>query len=168
MFGTVLVGAIPAVLPPLCCGFDRLATDRLIAVGIERAPTFRRRACRTPTRKVARMARPWRKKSAWPYVAKSGRRSYTLGFYDVASVPAVRFNEPQAPRAWREEMMGDGTPKPTREHAWRVLCAALSWAAGSQMVPEVQTNGCILANEGVLNRRRSARRGGTGYAPATR
>lgn len=75
----------------------------------------------------------------------------------VASVPAVRFNEPQAPRAWREEMMGDGTPKPTREHAWRVLSAALSWAAGSQMVPEIQTNGCILANEGVLNRRSPSR-----------
>jgi hypothetical protein len=225
------------------------------------------------------MARPWEKKSAWPYIAKSGRRSYTLGFYDhdrversrafpsvshardwmydyitaerrgrdslrrflldldakeaneaearsigeilelylavnahprnegglapstfaryaslanrhllgkprrgprgealpparyavaVASVPAVRFNEPQAPRAWREEMMGDGAPKPTREHAWRVLSAALSWAAGSQMVPEIQTNGCILANEGVVNRRRSARRGGTGDAPAGR
>jgi hypothetical protein len=28
------------------------------------------------------MARPWPKKSAWPYVAKSGRKSYTVGFYD--------------------------------------------------------------------------------------
>jgi hypothetical protein len=27
------------------------------------------------------MARPW-PSSAWPYVAKSGRRSYTVGFYD--------------------------------------------------------------------------------------
>jgi integrase len=225
------------------------------------------------------MARPWRKGSAWPYVAKSGRRSYSVGFYDhekvgrtrafpsvrharawmddyitaerrgpdslrrflldldakeanqaesrsigevielylavnahprnqgglapstyeryvsaanrhllgkaprkprgkphppvryavaLASVPAVRFNEPLAPRAWREQMMRDGVSKQTREHAWRVLSAVLGWAAGSQTVPEIQTNGCILANEGVVNRRRSARAGGTGYAPVGR
>ena len=225
------------------------------------------------------MARPWQKRSAWPYVAKSGRRSYSVGFYDhekvertrafpsvrharawmddyitaerrgpdslrrflldldakeanqsesrsigevlelylevnahprnqgglapstyeryvstanrhllgkprhrsrggplpptrhalaVASVPAVRFNEPMAPRAWREQMMRDGVSKQTREHAWRMLSAALSWAAGSQTVPEIQTNGCILANESVVNRRRSARAGGTGYAPIGR
>ncbi len=28
------------------------------------------------------MARPWRKRPAWPYVAKSGKRSYRVGFYD--------------------------------------------------------------------------------------
>ncbi len=28
------------------------------------------------------MARPWRKRSAWPYVAKSGKRAYRVGFYD--------------------------------------------------------------------------------------
>jgi hypothetical protein len=28
------------------------------------------------------VTRPWRKRSAWPYVAKSGRRSYRVGFYD--------------------------------------------------------------------------------------
>jgi hypothetical protein len=61
-----------------------------------------------------------------------------------------------------------GVPQPTRVRAWRVLSAALSWAAGSQAVPEIQTNGCILANEPAVSRRRSARRGGTGYAPATR
>ena len=225
------------------------------------------------------MARPWPKKSVWPYVAKSGRKSYTVGFYDhdkrersrafpsvrharawmddyitaerrgrdslrrflldldakevseaeartladvlelylelnahprnqeglapstferyrsvvncyllgkprrgprgrklppapyalaIASVPAMRFNRPQAPRAWREQMREAGVPQPTRVRAWRVLSAALSWAAGSQAVPEIQTNGCILANEPAVSRRRSARRGGTGYAPATR
>lgn len=223
------------------------------------------------------MARPWKKKSAWPYIAKNGRRSYTLGFYDhekversrafpsvrharawmddyitaerrgreslrrflldlganeaneaeartladvlelylerdahprnqeglapstfrgyrsvincyllgkprrgprgrelspapyalaVASVPAVCFNGPQAPRAWREQMREAGVPQPTRVRAWHVLSAALSWAAGSQTVPEIQTNGCMLANESAFSRRRSARRGGTGYAPA--
>jgi hypothetical protein len=50
--------------------------------------------------------------------------------------------------------------------AWRALSAALSWAAGSQAVPEIQTNGRILANEPSVSRRRSARTGGTGYAPA--
>jgi integrase len=224
------------------------------------------------------MARPWRKGSAWPYVAKSGRRSYAVGFYDhdktersrsfptvrharawmddyitaerrgreslrrflldldakeanlvetrtiaevlelylainahprnegglapstyeryeqviglhllgktrgpqggtrrapryavtVASVPAMRFNQPQAPRAWREDMLIASVPKPTRDKAWSVLSAALSWAATSQMVPEIQTNGCSLASEQRVNRRRSMRRGGTGYAPVRR
>jgi integrase len=86
----------------------------------------------------------------------------------IASVPAMRFNRPQAPRVWREQMREAGVPQPTRVRAWRVLSAALSWAAGSQAVPEIQTNGCILANEPAVSRRRSARRGGTGYAPATR
>jgi hypothetical protein len=225
------------------------------------------------------MARPRRKGSAWPYVAKSGRKSYAVGFYDhektersrsfptvrharawmddyitaerrgreslrrflldldakeanaaetrtiaavlelylavnahprnegglapstyeryeqvvglhllgkvrgrpqggtrrapeyalkVASVPAAHFNEPQAPRAWREDMLIAGVPKPTRDKAWSVLSAALSWAAASQMVPEIKTNGCGLANEQRVNRRRSMRRGGTGYAPVGR
>ncbi len=226
------------------------------------------------------MARPWLKRSAWPYLAKSGRRSYTIGFYDhdktersktfpsvrharawmddyitaerrgresprrflldldakdanaaeagrtigevlelylalnahprnegglapstyeryewtigrhllgkprrmlrggmrpppghalrVASVPAERFNEPQAPRAWREDMLLAGVSKPTRDQAWSVLSAALSWAAASQLVPEIQTNGCGLVNEPRVNRRRSMRHGGTGYAPTGR
>jgi hypothetical protein len=225
------------------------------------------------------MARPWRKRSAWPYLAKSGRRSYAVGFYDhdktersrsfptahharawmndyitaerrgrdtlrrflldldakdanaaeertlaavlelylaenahprnegglapstyrryesliarhlldrsrrrpqggtrrapgyavaVASVPAVRFNEPRAPRAWREGMMKAGVPQPARDKAWAVLSAALSWAATSEMVPEVQTNGCGLANESRVKRRRSMRHGGTGYTPIRR
>lgn len=224
------------------------------------------------------MARPWPKRSKWPYVAKDGRRSYTVGFYDhdkrersrsfpsvqharawmdayitaerrgceslrrflldldakeaneteartlgqvlelylavnahprnegglapstyeryewtirrhllgghgrsirgrqrplahalaVCATPAVRFNEPQAPRAWREEMLLAGVPKPTRDQAWSVLSAALSWAASSKLVPEIQTNGCSLASEPRVNRRRSARHGGTGYAPAKR
>ncbi|HEV3319533.1 MAG TPA: hypothetical protein VG053_07365 [Solirubrobacteraceae bacterium] len=221
------------------------------------------------------MARPWLKRSAWPYLAKSGRRSYAIGFYDhdktersktfpsvrharawmddyitaerrgreslrrflldfdakeanaaeagrtigevlelylalnahprnegglapstyeryewtigrhlfgksrrmlrggmrppaghalrVASVPAERFNEPQAPRAWRE--LASGVSKPTRDQAWSVLSAALSWAAASQLVPEIQTNGCGLANEPRVNRRRSIRHGGTGLRP---
>jgi hypothetical protein len=225
------------------------------------------------------MARPWKKGSAWPYVAKSGRKSYAVGFYDhdkrersrtfptiehanawmhayvtaerrgrdslrrflldldakeaneveartigevidlyfeldahphnqgglapksfeqyrwaanrhilgkatrtaagswraplrhaldVVTVPAVRFNEPQAPRAWREQMRQAGVAPSIRRRAWVVMSAALSWAARSQAIPEVQTNGCLLANERTTNRRRSARRDGTGYAPATR
>ena len=223
------------------------------------------------------MARPWPKKSAWPYVAKSGRKSYTVGFYDhdkrehsrtfpsvrharawmddyitaerrgrdslrrflldldakeaneaegrtiaqilelflevdahprneegvapstytlyrsvlnchflgkprhqpgnrrklppadyavaVAKTQASAFNEPLAPRAWREQMREAGVPAQTRVHAWRVLSSALSWAARSPSVPEIQTNGCKLAREPVVSRRRSARRGGTGYTP---
>jgi hypothetical protein len=225
------------------------------------------------------MARPWPKKSAWPYVTNSGRKSYRVGFYDherversrtfpsvrharawmddyvtaerrgrdslrrflldldakeaneaegrtigvvlelylevnahprnegglapstyeryewtigyhlldkprrgpvgavrlpprharaLASMPASHFNEPWAPRAWRENMLLAGVSKPTRDQAWSVLSAALSWAAGSRLVPEIQTNGCRLATEPRVNRRRSMRRGGTGYAPAGR
>jgi hypothetical protein len=184
-----------------------------------------------------RMARPWRKRSAWPYVAKSGRKSYTVGFYDhdkrersrsfptvehadawmhdyvtaerrgrdslrrflldldakeaneaearmigevielyfeldahprnqgglaprsfqqyrwaadrhilgkatrtatgawrpplrhaldVVAIPAVRFNEPQAPRAWREQMLQAGVAPSIRRRAWVVMSAALS------------------------------------------
>lgn len=223
--------------------------------------------------------RPWKKTAGWPYVAKSGRKSYTLGFYDhdkasrsrtfptvrharawrddyitaerrgreslrrflldldaaeanaaeartigqilelylavsahprnegglapstykryewtigchmldkprhrlhgaitqppryasrLACVPAIRFNQPQAPRAWREDMLSAGVPKSTRYQAWSVFSAALSWAAGSQHVPEIQTNGCGLANEQRINRRRSMRRGGNGYAQTGR
>lgn len=226
------------------------------------------------------MARPWPKRSGWPYVAKNGRRSYRVGFYDhdkrerTRTFPSVRharawmhdyitaerrgrdslrrflldldakeaneaegraiaqilelflevdahprnqegvapstytlyksvlnchllgkprhqpgnrrklppadyavaiaktkascFNEPQAPRAWREQMREAGVPAQTRVHAWRVLSSALSWAARSPSVPEIHTNGCKLAREPITSRRRSARTGGTGYAPAMR
>jgi hypothetical protein len=226
------------------------------------------------------VARPWPKRSAWPYVAKSGRRSYTVGFYDhdkrersrsfpsvrharewmrdyvtaerrgpdslrrfvldldakeaneaegrtisqilelfmeldahprneeglapstyahygsvmdrhllgkprrqsgnrrklvpagyavaIASTPAAYFNEPQTPRAWREQMREAGVPRSTQVRAWGVLSCALSWAARSPAVPEIYTNGCKLAKEPVVSRRRSAQRGGTGYAPARR
>lgn len=59
----------------------------------------------------------------------------------LASVPAVRFNGPQAPRAWREQMLREGVPKPTRHDAWRVLLAALSWAAASHLVPRSRPTG---------------------------
>jgi hypothetical protein len=226
------------------------------------------------------VAKPWRKRSAWPYVAKNGRRSYVVGFYDhdkrersrtfhtvrharawmsdymtaerrgadslrrflldldakeaneaegrtiaqilelfleidghprneeglapstynlyksvlnchllgkprrqpgnrrklppapyavaIAKTQARCFNEPHAPRAWREQMREAGVPAQTRLHAWRVLSSALSWAARSPSVPEIHTNGCKLAREPVISRRRSARRGGTGYNPAVR
>ena len=86
----------------------------------------------------------------------------------VAVVPAASFNGPQAPRAWREQMLHEGASKATREHAWRVLSAALSWASSSHLVPEIEINGCSLASEPRSNKRRSLRSGGTGYAPAPR
>jgi hypothetical protein len=55
------------------------------------------------------MARPWRKRSAWPYVAKNGRKSYTLGFYDherrerSPTFPTVR----HANRRWRSSCYYD-------------------------------------------------------------
>lgn len=62
----------------------------------------------------------------------------------VAVVPAAHFNGPQAPRAWREQMVREGASKAAREQAWRVLSAALSWAAASHLVPEIEVNGCGL------------------------
>jgi hypothetical protein len=223
------------------------------------------------------VARPWRKRSAWPYIGKRGRRSYRVGFYDhdkrertksfpsarharawmydyitaerrgrdslrrflldldakeaneaegrtiaeivelfletdahprneeglapatyalyawvlsrhvlgkprrvrgtkrmvpaaryavaIARTPAERFNRPETPRAWREQMRQAGVPRSTRVRAWRSLSSALSWAAASSSVPEIETNGCRLAKEPVVSPRRSARRGGTGYGP---
>ena len=86
----------------------------------------------------------------------------------VAAVPAVRFNGPQAPRAWREQMLREGVALKTREQAWHTLSAALTWAASTQLVEEIQVNGCRLASEPRSRRRRSQREGGTGYVPARR
>jgi Helix-turn-helix domain len=43
-------------------------------------------------------------------------QSYAVAF---CSIPAVRFNEPQAPAGWREQMLCEGVPKATRKQAWR-------------------------------------------------
>jgi integrase len=86
----------------------------------------------------------------------------------IANTQADRFNEPHTPRAWREQMREAGVPAQTRVHAWRVLSSALSWAARSPSVPEIHTNGCKLAREPIISRRRSACTGGTGYFPAKR
>jgi hypothetical protein len=86
----------------------------------------------------------------------------------VATVPAVRFNGPQAPRAWHEQMLREGVPQKTSEQAWHGLSAALTWAASLQLVEEIQVNGCRLASEPRSKKRRSQREGGTGYAPARR
>lgn len=225
------------------------------------------------------MAKPWRKRSAWPYVSKKGYKTYTVGFYDhdkrertrrfpsiehaeawmhdyvsaerrgreslrrflldldakqasqleertiaqvlelylelscdpsrkgglapetfkgytatierhmlgipsrrllaanaspapyalrLAATPAIRFNEPQPARSWRQQMVHEGVPRSTRQTAWQVLSAALSWAASSWEVPEIQTNGCLLASEPSHSTRRSIRAGGTGYRPTLR
>ncbi len=91
----------------------------------------------------------------WPHALK------------VASLPAVAFNEAAAPRAFRDELVRADVSAPTRKHVWVVLSSALSWAAGSALVPEIQTNGCLLANEHHGNQRRSLRRGGAGIASDT-
>jgi hypothetical protein len=74
---------------------------------------------------------------------------------------ASELNRPTAARSLREEMRLAGVGASARTHAWRVLSAALSWAAGSELVPEVETNGCLLANERISNRRKSMRATGT-------
>jgi hypothetical protein len=105
------------------------------------------------------------KPRCWPQGEALAPTAYALA---VAAVPAARFSGPQAPRAWREQMVREGVSKATREQAWRVLSAALSWAAASHLVPEIEINGCSLATEPRGNKRRSLRGGGTGYAPAAR
>jgi integrase len=85
---------------------------------------------------------------------------------ELANTPVAAFNEPAPARAWRENMELARVPTPTRTRAWRVLSSALTWAASSPKVSEVQTNGCLLASERPGGTRRSARRGGTGHAPS--
>lgn len=82
----------------------------------------------------------------------------------LANTPISAFNDPAAPRAWRAAMKLAKVPAPSRDRAWQVLSSALSWAADDKKVPEVQTNGCLLASEHVGSKRRSVRRGGTGHA----
>jgi integrase len=95
-----------------------------------------------------------------------GSASYAVA---LARRPANAFNGPEAPRRWRSEMRAAGVAAPTTHRAWQVLSASLSWAARSHHVPEITTNGCLLANEGAGARRRSERRGGTGIpAPGRR
>jgi hypothetical protein len=74
-----------------------------------------------------------------------------------AAQPAAQFNEPAAPRALREAMKHAKVGPSARAHAWRVLSAVLSWAANSELVPEIESNGCLFANEKVSSRRKSMR-----------
>lgn len=90
-----------------------------------------------------------------------GRKSYAVW---LASQPASQFNEPDTPREWRERMRQAGQPQSLIKEAWKVLSAILSWAAGSHDVPEVYTNGCLLAGERKTNRRRSVRASENGGA----
>jgi len=67
------------------------------------------------------MARPWPKRSLWPYVAKSGRRSYAIGFYGhdkrerSRSFPTVRHA-----RAWMSDYVT--AERRGRESLRRFLC----------------------------------------------
>ncbi len=78
----------------------------------------------------------------------------------LAVTPIAQFNDPRPSRAFWDEMLRAGVPKEARVHARRVLSAILSWAAWTDLVPELHTNGCKLANEQRSTRRRSARRAG--------
>jgi len=50
------------------------------------------------------MARPWPKRSAWPYRCKSGRKSYTVGFYDHDRRERCRtFSSVRHARAWMDD-----------------------------------------------------------------
>jgi integrase len=88
----------------------------------------------------------------WPYAQR------------MAMTPATEFNEPTVARGFNGEMIRAGVSLATRQHAYRALSACISWAAGSALVPEITTNGCLLANEQRVSKRRSARRGGKGIA----
>jgi hypothetical protein len=90
-----------------------------------------------------------------------GRNAYAEW---VSKQPASDFNEPHAPRELRERMRQAGQPATKIKETWKVLSAILSWAAASHDVPEIHTNGCLLANERTINRRRSIRARGSGGA----
>ncbi len=80
------------LLPPCCHG-----------IGRRRLPTTSRWRCWRPyaRRWPPAMARPWRRHRRWPHVAKSGARSYGLGFYDHEDVERSRsFPTAKAAREW--------------------------------------------------------------------
>jgi integrase len=87
---------------------------------------------------------------------------------DLAKRPAADFNDPSAPRSWLTEMERAGTSDSVRERAWKVLSGVLTWAANSEAIPEVETNGCVLATKRNGAQRRSERRGGTGESGTRR
>jgi integrase len=96
------------------------------------------------------------KESRTPKGARLAPLAYAV---EIASLPIVAFNEPAAPRAYREAMRRAKVSRPTQIKAWRVLSSCLSWAATSNLVPELQTNGCILANESRSGSQRRSTRG---------
>jgi hypothetical protein len=83
-----------------------------------------------------------------------GRRAYGQW---LARQPASSLNGPDTPREWRERMRQAGRAQEAIKGSWKVLSAITSWAAGSHDIPEITTNGCLLANERRSNRRRSVR-----------
>lgn len=49
------------------------------------------------------MAKPWRKSKRWPYVAKSGAKSYFIGYYDAERLERTRsFPAANAAREWMD------------------------------------------------------------------
>lgn len=80
----------------------------------------------------------------------------------LALTPASALNEPQVARVLWDEMLRAKVARSARHRARLVLSAVAAWAATTSLVPEVHTNGVLLANEQRLSRRRSARRGGAG------
>jgi integrase len=80
----------------------------------------------------------------------------------IAMTPATEFNGPKAPRAFYDELVRARVSSSICQRAWSVLSAVLSWAAASDLAPEIETNGCLLANERRTSQRRSARQGAQG------
>jgi ribosome modulation factor len=102
------------------------------------------------------MARPWRKGSAWPYVAKGGRKSYAVGFYDhdkterSRSFPTVRqrqrvdgrLHHGRAARTGQPAAISTGPrrkggvgvvmPLPKVQHRWVCRCVSDSSVCASR------------------------------------
>src|ERR1022692_1547818 len=50
------------------------------------------------------MARPWKKHGRWPHVAKSGAKTYFVGFYDHEGAQRTRsFAAAKAAREWMDD-----------------------------------------------------------------
>jgi integrase len=86
----------------------------------------------------------------------------------IAATPIGTFNTPEVVRALADALTRAGASTHTRTKVIRTLSAVLSWAAHSSLVPELQTNGALLAGAHQGSRRRSVRRGGAGLPTPAR
>lgn len=132
--------AVPAIGEPLIALLGMLApgwsgVQAKPTRGLEsRTPSFCSPALVCPQTGSA-MARPWPKRSKWPYVAKNARKSYSVGYYDhekketTRTFPSVR----HAPCGW--------TPMSLQSAAARTVCGASCWTSTRRRPVRLKSRG---------------------------